>query len=305
MELYRLKSFMAIVRTANLTRAAAQLNISQSALSSQIKQLEDELELPLFDRSPRGMRLNQAGRELMPLVEALLEGEEKLLLKAHSLVHGGGQALHVGLNADPGFLRVGAINRRLQQLYNEMNVIFLASQSARAAQLLRQGHLDLAFLYGTTSDADIHCHKLVDVRFCVVIPVDLCAAAQELSWAQVAALPWIWVEQGSPPYDELLREFTRQRLMPKQAVKTVDEYIVKELVLDGQGVAIVREDEARQLVAAGQVSIWQKGWLTLPLSLAWMARSEEKFQVRTAREVISYLWQTAIDSASEGAGYNY
>lgn len=305
MELYRLKSFVAIVRTGNLTRAAEQLNISQSALSSQLKQLEGEFECHLFTRSPRGMQLNEAGRELLPYVDRLLESEETLLQKAQALRHGGGETLHVGLNADPGFLRVGAINRRLQQLYSEMNVIFLASQTAGTAQMLRQGQLDLAFLYGVTSDTDIRCQKLSDVRFCVVIPKHMGSSGPELSWQEVAGLPWVWVEHGSPPYDAILQEFSNQQLLPKQMVKTVDEYIVKQLVLDGQGVAIMREDEARLLVDAGQAVIWQKGWLTLSLSLAWMASDEEKFQVRTARDVISYLWQPGLNSAGEGAVYNY
>lgn len=251
------------------------------------------------------MRLNDAGRELLPLVDALLEAEETLLQKALALRHGESEPLHVGLNADPGFLRIGAINRRLQQLYSDLNVIFLASQTTRAAQLLRQGQLDLAFLYGSTSEPDIRCQKLFDVRFCVVVPTQLLAAEQELDWPEVAALPWVWVEQGSPPYDALLQEFSRYRLVPQQLVKTVDEYIVKELVLDGQGVAIMREDEARPMVDAGQVSIWQKGWLSLPLSLAWAARDEEKFQVRAAREVIRYLWRTIEPVEISGGEFNY
>lgn len=305
MELYRLKSFLSIVRTGNLTRSADQLHISQSALSSQLKQLESELELSLFVRSPRGMQLSSAGRELLPFVDDILEAEEKLQQKAQALRVGGGEALHVGLNADPGFLRAGAINRRLQQLYSDMNVIFLTSQTARTAQMLRQGQLDLAFMYGVTADRDIRCQKLTDVRFCVVMPTHLYAAGQELGWQEVAELPWIWVEQGSPPYDALLQEFSRYRLVPQQLVKTVDEYIVKELVLDGQGVAIVREDEARPMVDAGQVSIWQKGWLSLPLSLAWAARNEEKLQVRTAREVITYLWRPEKSTDTDGGGFDY
>lgn len=305
MELYRLKSFLSIVRTGNLTRSAEQLHISQSALSSQLKQLEAELEFSLFVRSPRGMQLSDAGRELLPFVDALLEAEEKLLQKAHALCHGGGETLHVGLNADPGFLRIGAINRRLQQLCSGMNVVFLASQTARAAQMLRQGQLDLAFFYGTIPAPDIRRQKLADVRFCVVVPVNLRLAEQELGWQEIAALPWVWVEQGSPPYDTLLQEFSRYRLLPQQLVKTVDEYIVKELVLDGQGVAIMREDEARPMVDAGQVTIWQKGWVTLPLSLAWAARDEAKLQVRTAREIISYLWQPARSFEPGGSEFNY
>lgn len=66
MELYQLKSFLAIVREQNLTRAADALNLSQSALSSQIKALEEELGLRLFKRSSRGMTLTHQGEALLP-----------------------------------------------------------------------------------------------------------------------------------------------------------------------------------------------------------------------------------------------
>lgn len=305
MELYRLKSFLAIAKKQNLTRSAEQLNISQSALSSQLRQLEEELGLSLFDRSSRGMHLTDYGRELLPLVESLLEAEGKLLQKAALLRHGGGELLQIGLNADPGFLRAGAINRRMQQLYSGMSIVYLSSPTARAAQLLRQGQLDLAFLYGQLNETDICSQVLADVRFCVVIPNCFVPASEELAWADVAALPWIWVEQGSLPYDALLQEFARFQLTPRQAVKAVDEYIVKELVLDRQGLAVMREDEARPLVDAGKASIWRKGWLSLPLSLAWSARSEGVLQVRTARDVIFYLWRDEVRLAADGNEINY
>ncbi|NOQ52768.1 MAG: LysR family transcriptional regulator [Desulfuromonadaceae bacterium] len=306
MEIYRLKSFIAIMQAGNLTRAAEQLNLSQSALSSQLKQLEEELGVALFERSPRGMGLSDGGRELLPFVEAVLDSADKLAHKALEVRQGGGETLNIGLNTDPGFLRVGSINRRLAQLYGSLNVIFVASQTSRATQLLRQGQLDLAFLYGTSSDPDIHCRQLAEVRLCIVIPTALVPPGQPLDWPEIAALPWVWVEHGSPPYDAVLHELSCQRLVPNQSVKTVDEYIVKELVMDSQGVAVMREDEARPLVDSGRVIIWEKGWLTLPLSLAWMARNDDRFRIRTAREVISYLWQNSVRDASESLDrFNY
>ncbi len=305
MELYRLKSFLAIARNRNLTRAAEQMNISQSALSSQIRQLEEELGLSLFERSSRGMLLTDCGRELLPMVDGLLEAETKLLQKATLLRQGGGETLQIGLNADPGFLRAGAINRRMQQMYREMNIVYLTSPTARAAQLLRQGQLDLAFHYGPLNEAEVSSRVLAEVRFCVVIPSGLNANCEDLDWTDVAALPWIWVEQGSLPYDTLLQEFARFKLQPRRVVSAVDEYIVKELVVDGQGLAVMREDEARPLVDSGRATIWQKGWLSLPLGLAWAVRSEGMPQVRTARDVILYLWQDGTRLPDTGNDFNY
>lgn len=290
MEIHRLKGFVAIVREGNLTRAAERLHLSQSALSTQLRLLEEELGLALFRRTSKGMELTEAGREISHFIDGVLEAADRLKLKAQALGQGGGETVHIGLNADPSFLRIGAINRRLAKLHGELNVIFLTSQTVRTAQLLRQGQLDLAFFYGDSVDADLRHRRLAEVRFCVVIPLPLLPAFGRLDWAEVAALPWVWVGSDSPPYDAMLEQLEQRRLTPSRAVKTVDEHIVKELVVDGQGVAVMREDEARPLARAGRVVIWEKGWMTLPLSLAWLAASEEKKRVRAARAVIEYVW---------------
>jgi len=299
MEIYRLKGFAAILHEGNLTRAAERLNLSQSALSSQLKQLEEELGVALFRRTPRGMELTDAGRELRPCIEGVLEASERLLTEARVLRQVGGETLNIGLNTDPAFLRVGAINRRLAMLHGEFNVVFVTSQTVRTARLLRQGRLDLAFFYGDAVESGIRHRRLAEVRLCIVVPTSLVKGGSLSDWAAVALLPWVWVENGSPPYDAVQREFERRRLAPNQAVKAADEYIVRELVIDGQGVAVMREDEARFLSEEGRVVIWEKGWLTLPLSLAWMAKNEESRAVRAAREAIVYIWE-GVEGPAEG-----
>lgn len=291
MELYRLRSFLTILQVGNLTRAAEQLNLSQSALSSQLRQLEEELGLKLFRRTPRGMEPSAAGNELLPAVEAVFAEVDKLSLKARLLRQQGGENLHIGLNADPGFLRVGALNRRLSQLHPELNVIFVASRTSRAPQLLRLGRLDLAFGYDQLTAPDLRCRELARVPFCIAIPKPLLGSGLPPDWAQLAELPWIWVEQDSPPYAAILHQLQLRRLTPNRAVNAVDEYIVRELLIDGQGVAVMREDEARPLAAKGSVRIWERGGVSLPLCLSWLAGNEDRPRIRSGREAILHLWR--------------
>jgi DNA-binding transcriptional LysR family regulator len=67
MELYQLRSFAAVAELGHLTRASERLHISQPAVSAQIKALEDELGVALFERVSSGMVLTSAGRKLLPL----------------------------------------------------------------------------------------------------------------------------------------------------------------------------------------------------------------------------------------------
>ncbi|HEY5961824.1 MAG TPA: LysR family transcriptional regulator, partial [Polyangiaceae bacterium] len=73
MELYQLKTFLVIARTGNLTRAASELHASQPTVSGQLKALEDELGLTLFERTTRGMKLTEAGNRLRNKAQELTD----------------------------------------------------------------------------------------------------------------------------------------------------------------------------------------------------------------------------------------
>lgn len=72
MEIYHIRTFLAVVRAGNATQAAEHLNISQPAVSQRIKALEDEFGFVLFDRKISGLSLNQFGGKLSPLCERII-----------------------------------------------------------------------------------------------------------------------------------------------------------------------------------------------------------------------------------------
>ncbi|PJR87320.1 hypothetical protein CN878_22665 [Ochrobactrum sp. 695/2009] len=67
MEIYQLRTFLAVARCQHLTRASEQLHISQPAVSKHIKALEEELGLKLFERTASGVFLTRSGRDILRL----------------------------------------------------------------------------------------------------------------------------------------------------------------------------------------------------------------------------------------------
>ncbi|MCD6526551.1 MAG: LysR family transcriptional regulator [Desulfuromonas sp.] len=298
MEFYQLQSFVVIAQTQNLTRAAESLNLSQSALSSQLKALEEDLGVLLFKRGARGMRLTLQGEQMLEEATRVLGSVRQLREQAHALHQGAGEEVTLGLNASPAFLRIAAIARRLTMLHGEICPVFQTSQSANTAKMLRQGQIDIGFHYGRMNEGDIVHQVLAQVRVCVVIPARMADEIDSMNWADVAGLPWIWVGNDCPFYAMLMERLERHQTPPNRVITTVDEQIVRELVADGQGVAMMREDEAMPLVRRGRVKIWEPGWLTLPVGIAWLSKNAGQARIRSAVSAVQEVWTTVSEEGS-------
>jgi DNA-binding transcriptional LysR family regulator len=83
--LKQMRSFIAVARTASFTRAAAQIHVSQPALTVQIRQLEAALNVKLLDRNTRSVHLTRVGRELVTIFERLLHELDAVVLGAREL----------------------------------------------------------------------------------------------------------------------------------------------------------------------------------------------------------------------------
>ncbi|RYY95227.1 MAG: LysR family transcriptional regulator, partial [Comamonadaceae bacterium] len=76
---HHLHYFWAVAKEGNLTRAAARLHVSQSALSTQIRQLEEQLGQPLFERRGRVLQLTEAGRLALGYADSIFTAGTELL----------------------------------------------------------------------------------------------------------------------------------------------------------------------------------------------------------------------------------
>src|SRR5258708_11296623 len=78
-EMRHLRAFLTVARLNNFTRAAGELHVSQSALTVQIRQLEDALGVMLFDRSKRRGALTQAGKEVLAPLDRIVVDTEAVI----------------------------------------------------------------------------------------------------------------------------------------------------------------------------------------------------------------------------------
>src|SRR5260370_1524115 len=87
MELRHLRYFVAVGEEQHYGRAAERLHVAQPALSRQIQDLEKEMGFVLFDRLPRGVRLNAAGKLFLNQARRILQDLDEAKLRAHRIAH--------------------------------------------------------------------------------------------------------------------------------------------------------------------------------------------------------------------------
>jgi len=297
MELSQLRSFQTVARTGNLTRAAESMHLSQSALSMQIKNLEEELGVPLFTRQAKGMQLSPAGEVLLPHAEEVLEKSRAFSREAINLREQISGSLNIGLNTDPTFLRLNRVIRTVTTALPQVALTFCISQTLTTESMLKRGEMDMGFAFGTRFSAEVTVRQLTATPISVVVPRHLAEDPSGLDWESIAAMPWVWTTCQCPFHVLCQERMNEAGVRPNTVTEAVDENIVKELALGGMGVTLLRKCEAEDVVRQGVGVIWEPGELLVPLCLTWLARRDGDRLIESAAGHIAAIWNEAEEFA--------
>lgn len=193
--LRQLEVFAAIARTDNVSRAAEALNMSQSAASSALVELERQFDCPLFDRIGKSLRLNSTGRGLLTQVEDLLAkaGEIEGFLAGGKL-----GPLAVGATLTIGNYLATLIVAEYLQRHPESRVDLKVSNTRNVLDGLIRCELDVGLIEGEANDPDLLLEPwLADELVVFCAPQHKLAQAAQVSNQQLADETWILRERGS------------------------------------------------------------------------------------------------------------
>lgn len=147
-DLTALRSFVTVLETGGVTRAAQQLHLTQSAVSMQLKRLEEFLGLALLDRSGRGVALTTQGEQLRGY------GLRMLALNDEAMTRMTGEAfegeLRLGVPADIVYPQIPSVLQRFDREYPRVRVNLTSSYTTKLKTLIETGELDLIL---TTEDS--------------------------------------------------------------------------------------------------------------------------------------------------------
>lgn len=169
MELRQLKYFIGIAETGSFSEASRRFYLSQSAISQQIKLLEEELGTMLFERTSHKVQLTESGEMLLPLARNVLQGVSNCHERLADLKGMLCGELTIGMTYSFDSMARPAIATFLK-LYPKVRLNLFYKNIPELMQMLRQGQLDVAFsVSDNNNDEQVVSEQVASYRLCAIM----------------------------------------------------------------------------------------------------------------------------------------
>ena len=298
MELYQLRTFLTIAEEGNLTRAAEKLFTSQPAVSAQVKQLEEELGVKLFERSARGMALTREGMMLQEKARRIVEAARDFKHSAESLRDTVSGELVIGLNNRPEVLKIVEVLGGLTAAHPELSYDLVNGSSGTILEGIDEGAIAIGFFEGVCEFPRIEWHALEPIELCIAAPA---AWARELAspdWKVLETKPWIFVSRACSYFRAIESICNDQGLKLQQRFRVDECLTVLNMVAEGLGLTLAARNHIESPEFRGRVIALPHFQTTVNLSIGYLKENADRPAIAAAREVILGLWEKqAADTA--------
>lgn len=240
MELRQLKYFIKAAELQNFTEAAAVLFITQSTLSQQIKQLEDELQLPLFDRIAKRVRLTEAGKTFLPYAQKTVKDAEDGRNMLRDLMQLKTGEVIIGVTYGLTDLLTKAIVD-FSELYPEIKLQISFGTTQELLSKLEQGKLDLMLsFYEHNATNRFVTDRLFASNLSLIThgnhPI---VSRKMISLKDLTTLPLLLPSNGYSIRNYLDQVLQKNDLFPNPKMEVNDIHTLLQLVQTGRWVTVL------------------------------------------------------------------
>ncbi|WP_234312402.1 LysR family transcriptional regulator [Streptomyces griseus] len=235
------EAFLAVARSGSFTSAARSLGYTQSAVSRQVRSLEEEWGAELFERLPRGVRLTEAGRVLLPHAEAVRDRLAAARAELTALRALDGGTLRLGAFSSATAALVPRAQAAFRKRHPGVVVTRVEGPSAKHLGLVAAGEEDLAVVSPAADAAPprgVTLHHLLDEPMLVALERGHpCAGRRDVRLAELSGEEWIVGDERLE--DTLLRPALAAGLRPRTGLLAHDWIAKLGAVAAGLGVTLV------------------------------------------------------------------
>ncbi|MBM3776900.1 MAG: LysR family transcriptional regulator [Acidimicrobiia bacterium] len=293
MELRHLRYFVAVAEEEHFARAAARLHISAPPLSQQIRDLERELGVSLFERVGRRVRLTPAGRALREDAINVLAEVDRSVRRVQAAARGDYGHLALAFAETGSLDLVPRFALRFRERHPDVELELLPMPIHTHIDALRAREITAAvtFGFGEPADADISSQVMYTQRMGLIMSRDHpLAARQRIESRLLAGQPFVWARRDTSPifHDYVSARMAERGLHLRVAVRTTTWEARLSLVASGAGITFggpVQDLEARGLVYRPLTDVR----VDITSLLIWRREDDRSRLLLSVREILSDL----------------
>ncbi len=291
MDLNQLKSFVAVAHQGNLTQAAEALHLSQPAVSAQIKAIEKNLDIVLFERNAQGMALTRSGAALLPQAEALLQHMHQLNQFAASLAENYTGQIDVGLIYPLPGSKVAMLTQYLRQQLPQVQLNCHYKLSGDIINAVRKKELHAGFFLGPNPYRNVHSIFLEAMDYVLIAPQAWQADIEAALPKSLNQYPWIDMSPASGSHKQLQKLWRELRINPASPILCDQPKALLDMVALGIGMALVPQHDAASAIARGlPISIIQQHAQQIELSFVYAIEFEQDPMVLALKNGVHAIW---------------
>lgn len=301
LSLRQLKYFAAAAELGRVTEAAVHLNISQSAVTTAIRELEEMLGQQLFDRTPHGVELTDAGRRFLSHAYAVLSAADEAMRMPREAARVSGLLSIAATYTVLGYFLPHHL-QRFTQRFPEIDIKVQELQREAVEEGLITGRHDLGVLLtANVTNSEITRETFFGSERRLWVPAKHPLLSQpEVTLEHVASEPYIMLTVDEAAYSSL-RYWSQTAFQPKIRLRTSSVEAVRSMVANGLGVAILSDMVYRPWSLEGrriETITLKERVPRMDVGLAWKAGVEHSPVMQAFR---SYFKQLYMEPAP-GAG---
>ena len=258
MEIRQLKAFLAIAEAKTFTAGARRVNVTQAAISMQIRQLEEEVGLPLFTRTPRRVILTEAGEYLLERARKILREHDSALAEIAEVAGAEYGRLRIG-SASGTFAmnQLPSILSALREKFPNAELTVSAGTSQTLVDKMMHGEIDTAFVSLPVDNLNVSTESIFsDEIVAIAHPKHPLAKEKFISAAALAGEKLILGERGGNTRRMIDEFFQAANVKPNITMELSRQEAVTQMVAIGLGVGMAGAKSVAKEIRDGRLTSW-------------------------------------------------
>lgn len=256
----QIRSFLAVAQLGSFTQAATSLFLTQPALTIQIRNMEESLNVRLFDRNTRAVKLTRVGASLLPVFQRMVNDLDSVVTEARDIVAMRRGVVRIAVLPSVAASLLPFVIKGVHAIYPGAEFIVRDAIDNKVVELVKEGEVDIGVTGGWIRDKEVKTLFKKSEALKVIFPHEHpLGNLKKISVSDIAQFPLVTLNALTSLRTVVEEAFSREEVTPVTACEATYMMTVASMVSAGLGVAVLpsaaKEDHAFPDITSAPIDI--------------------------------------------------